>query len=63
MAQVCLRWSLQKGYLPLPKSVNANRIRENAEIFDFTLTPEDVAAIGAMKDCCGESRDPDTVPF
>ena len=63
VAQVCLRWSLQKGYLPLPKSVNANRIRENAEIFDFTLTPEDVAAIGAMKDCCGESRDPDTVPF
>lgn len=63
IAQVCLRWSLQMGFLPLPKSVTPERIRENAAIFDFELTAEDVAAIAAMTDVCGPSKDPDTVPF
>jgi diketogulonate reductase-like aldo/keto reductase len=42
MAQVALRWSLQKGFLPLPKSVTLERIQNNLEVFDFEILPEDM---------------------
>ncbi|OTB07929.1 hypothetical protein M426DRAFT_317433 [Hypoxylon sp. CI-4A] len=41
-AQILLRWSLQKGYLPLPKSVTPSRIQENAAIYDFDISKEDL---------------------
>lgn len=41
-AQVLIRWSIQKGYVPLPKSVTPKRIVENAEIYDFELTKAEV---------------------
>ncbi|KAH8196906.1 hypothetical protein TruAng_008931 [Truncatella angustata] len=41
-AQILIRWSLQKGYVPLPKSVTPKRIVENAEIYDFDLTKAEV---------------------
>ncbi|KAI1402863.1 aldo-keto reductase [Hypoxylon fuscum] len=41
-AQILLRWSLQKGYVPLPKSVTPSRIKENAGLYDFELTKEDM---------------------
>lgn len=44
-AQVLLRWSLQKGLVPLPKSVTPSRIGENANIFDFELTPEEMKTL------------------
>ncbi|KAG6063884.1 hypothetical protein E4U32_000775 [Claviceps aff. humidiphila group G2b] len=44
-AQILLRWSLQRGYVPLVKSVTPSRIAENAAIFDFELTESEVAEI------------------
>jgi diketogulonate reductase-like aldo/keto reductase len=44
-AQVMLRWLLQKDIVVLPKSVTPSRIRENAEVFDFELTPEQMATL------------------
>jgi len=41
-AQILLRWSLQKGFVPLPKSITPSRIKENADIYDFELTPEEM---------------------
>ncbi|KAF3005295.1 hypothetical protein E8E14_008602 [Neopestalotiopsis sp. 37M] len=41
-AQILIRWSLQKGFVPLPKSVTPSRIVENAEIYDFALTQAEV---------------------
>lgn len=41
-AQILIRWSLEKGYIPLPKSVTPERIKQNADVYDFSLTPEDV---------------------
>ncbi|KAF2404075.1 Aldo/keto reductase [Trichodelitschia bisporula] len=41
-AQILIRWSLQKGWSPLPKSVTKSRIEDNANVFDFELAPEDV---------------------
>lgn len=63
IAQICVRWSLQMGFLPLPKSVTAERIRENADVFDFTISDEDIAAIAGLSGCAGIERDPDTAPF
>ncbi|TCL56271.1 diketogulonate reductase-like aldo/keto reductase [Kineothrix alysoides] len=63
IAQIGIRWSLQKGYLPLPKAVSKSHIRENADIFDFELSEQDVQAISDLKGCCGYSQNPDLTTF
>lgn len=63
IAQICIRWSLQMGFLPLPKSVTKSRIKENAAVFDFELSEDDVRVIADLKGCCGYSPDPDTIPW
>lgn len=47
-AQVMLRWHLQEGRSAIPKSVKPERIAENFDIFDFELSPEELAAIDAL---------------
>jgi diketogulonate reductase-like aldo/keto reductase len=47
-AQVILRWHLQSGIIPIPKSSHAERIRENAAIFNFELSEKDMIAIDAL---------------
>ena len=59
IAQVVLRWSLQHEFLPLPKSVHAERIVENAQLFDFELSKEDMAAIDQLEGRAGRASDPD----
>jgi diketogulonate reductase-like aldo/keto reductase len=44
-AQILIRWSLQKGYVPLPKSVTESRILDNSLVFDFSLSEEDMATL------------------
>ena len=63
IAQVCIRWSLQRGYLPLPKSVTPSRIQENLKVFDFELSEEDVRLIADLKGCVGYASDPDRTNF
>lgn len=47
-AQVALRWSLQRGFLPLPKSVTETRIRENLDVFGFRLEEADLAVLDSI---------------
>ncbi len=47
-AQVLLRWSLQHDLVVIPKSTHRERIQENAQIFDFTLSDQDMAALDAL---------------
>lgn len=49
-AQIVLRWDLQNGVIVIPKSVKEHRIRENADIFDFELSAEDMAAIDELNE-------------
>lgn len=49
VAQLVLRWSLQKGFLPLPKSVHEDRIQSNLQIFDFDISKADMATIDGLK--------------
>ncbi len=48
-AQVALRWSLQHGFLPLPKSVTPERIRSNLEVFDFMISDQDMEIIDKLE--------------
>ncbi|CAE7258919.1 unnamed protein product, partial [Symbiodinium pilosum] len=47
-AQVVLRWGLQQDFLVIPRSSNAARIRENSEIFDFTLSDDQMRRIADL---------------
>ena len=49
VAQVALRWAIQKGIVPIPRSSNPQRIAENLDIFDFTLTDVEMSEIDALK--------------
>lgn len=48
VAQIILRWHLQRGIVVIPKSTHIERMKENFNIFDFTLTKEDMSAISAV---------------
>ncbi|WP_336205143.1 aldo/keto reductase [Nonomuraea sp. LPB2021202275-12-8] len=58
-AQIVLRWHIQLGNVAIPKSVTPSRIKENFEVFDFTLDHEDMAAIGALNRGRRLGADPD----
>ncbi len=63
-AQVVIRWHLENGLIVIPKSANPDRIRENIGVFDFRLTPEDLAAIARLDRLDGRiGSDPATVSF
>lgn len=63
VAQICIRWVLQHGLLPLPKSITESRIIENTEVFDFELKEEDMAIIDAIPFCGGAGINPDAINF
>jgi diketogulonate reductase-like aldo/keto reductase len=62
-AQVVLRWDLQHGVVTIPKSVHRERIAENAALFDFELTPAEMAAIDRLDAGSRIGPDPDTITF
>lgn len=51
-AQILLRYQVDRGVIVIPKSVNKNRLQQNINIFDFTLTKEDLATLDSF-DCDG----------
>lgn len=48
LVQIILRWDLQKGVVPIPGSKNPAHMKENLDIFDFTLSPEEMTAINNL---------------
>lgn len=61
VAQLCIKWCLQNDVLPLPKSVTPSRIIENIDIFDFTISNNDMNMINNMAYFAGSGMDPNIV--
>ena len=59
-AQIVLRWHLQLGNIVIPKSVTPSRIRENLNVFDFTLSADDLTALADLDRGERTGPDPDT---
>lgn len=62
-AQVVLRWHVDSGRSAVPKSVRPERIAENLAVFDFPLTPDEIAAIDALDTGVRGGPDQDAVDF
>lgn len=61
--QILIRWSLDKGFVPLPKSTHEAYIQANLDVFDFSLTPEEVATLDTLQGINGTHLNADTVDF
>ena len=61
--QLILKWGLQRGFINIPKSSNKARITENTQIFDFTVTDEDMAVIFKLNIDKRVGADPETFSF
>jgi methylglyoxal/glyoxal reductase len=48
VAQLCVRWSIQRGFITIPKSISKKRIISNADVFDFEISKEDMEKINSM---------------
>ncbi|MBG9443125.1 aldo/keto reductase [Cytobacillus firmus] len=62
-AQIILRWHLQNGIMVIPKSVKKDRLRENADIFDFELTEDEMRQMNALNNNHRFGADPDNFDF
>jgi 2,5-diketo-D-gluconate reductase A len=56
---VVLRWHVQNGLVTIPKTANPERMRENLDIFDFELDPQDLAELAALDEGPGAGNDSD----
>ena len=63
VAQICLRYSLEKGYIPLPKSVTPSRIESNIDVFDFSLDKEDIELLDNLPNYVSPLKDIDNINY
>jgi diketogulonate reductase-like aldo/keto reductase len=59
---VLIRWSLQHNLVTIPKSVREERIRENSQVFDYSLTSEDMRVLDSLDENFRNSWDPTNQP-
>lgn len=57
-AQLLLRWNIQQGIIPIPKTKNSSRLIENISVFDFQIEPEDMEKLNAMNENIRTSYNP-----
>lgn len=58
VGQLCIRYDLQNGIIPLPKSTHPDRMAQNLDVFGFTISPEDMARIDALENIGWSGEDP-----
>jgi len=61
-AQILIRWVLQKDIVVIPKSSKKERILENADVFDFKISPDDIRLLDSFNQDLRTSWDPSTIP-
>ncbi len=61
-AQVLIRWGLQRGFVEIPKSASPERIRENADVFDFSLTEAEMKTLDGLDEQHHVTWDPTNAP-
>lgn len=61
--QIILRWHIENGIIPIPRSTNGNRLKQNIDVFDFSLTPEEVESIDKININSRLRYDPDNCDF
>lgn len=61
VAQICIKWCLQNNVIPLPKSTHYERIKENINVYDFSLSQEDMHFINSMSFFAGSGLNPNIV--
>jgi 2,5-diketo-D-gluconate reductase A len=59
-AQIVLRWHIELGLVPIPRSSNRERIAQNLDIFDFSLEPNEIQALSALDRGESAAADSDT---
>lgn len=63
ITQIVLKWHLQRGIIPIPKSSNHERIKENFEVFDFIISKEDMILINSLNENESVTKGPDGTTF
>jgi len=63
IAKLCIKWSLQREFNPLPKSVTTGRIKDNLDVFGFEISNEDMEKLNHMENFGEAEADPDKVGF
>lgn len=61
IAQICIRWCLQNDVIPLPKSTNKDRIKENISVYDFSITEDDMNKINTLPCFCYSGLNPNII--
>ena len=62
-SQIILRWDIQRGVIPLVKSTHVERLKENLNLFDFSLTEDEMAMINSLDRGMRVGSDPDNFDF
>ncbi|MBO4244331.1 MAG: aldo/keto reductase, partial [Bacteroidales bacterium] len=63
VAQLCVKWCLQNGVLPLPKSTKPARLKENADVEGFTISAADMQVINSLQMESSSGQFPDEIDF
>ena len=59
LPQICIRFAIQNGIIPLPKTMSKDRMESNFDVFDFEISEEDMGKIRSMEPCGGSGLHPD----
>ena len=60
-AQLCIKWCIQNGIMPIVKSKNPERMRSNLDVFDFEITHDDMEYMNSLPYICSSGLDSETL--